>query len=75
MVRAKFKVLSIKKTQFTDGIGSVIELSPVISGSDENKEFYKWTPSGKIELGTINESSAEQFEIGAEFYVDFSPAN
>lgn len=74
-VRAKFKVVSIKRTQFMDGPGSVVELSPVVSGSAENKEFYKWTPSGRIELGTINESAAEQFEIGKDYYVDFSKAD
>jgi hypothetical protein len=74
MVRAKFYVVSVKKTKFMDGLGSVVELTPVINGSDENKEFYKWTPSGRIELGTINEEAAKQFEIGKEYYVDFTPA-
>ena len=72
--RAKFYVVSVKKTKFSDGIGSVVELSPVVSGSEENKEFYKWTPSGRIELGTINEKAAAEFEIGKEYYVDFTPA-
>lgn len=57
-----------------DGIGTVVKLNPVISGSDENKEFYKHSPSGSIELGTVNEAAAAQFEIGKEYYVDFSLA-
>jgi hypothetical protein len=74
MIRAKFYVVSLKKTKFTDGIGTVVELLPVISGSDENKEFYKWTPSGRVELGTINDKVAASFEVGKEYYIGFTPA-
>lgn len=77
-VRAKFRVVSLKQTHLNMStgteIGTVVELLPVTSGSDENKEFYKWTPSGKIELGTLNESAAKAFEIGKEYYVDFNCA-
>ncbi len=75
-VRAKFYVSSLKQTKMGMGseVGTVIELYPVMNGSDENKEFYKYTPSGKLELGTVNEEAAKQFEIGKEYYVDFTPA-
>lgn len=56
-------------------IGTTVNLSPVIIGSEENKDFYKWTPSGRIELGTLNPKAAEQFEIGKEYYVEFTPAD
>jgi hypothetical protein len=78
MVRAKFYVVSLTKQKMwngADGIGTVIKLSPIMSGSEENKEFYKYTPPGSIELGTVNEAAAEKFEIGKEYYVDFTPAN
>lgn len=74
-VRAKFKVISITITEHWDktkGNISTIKLSPVISGSDKNKEFYAATPSGDITLGTINDSAASQFELGKEYYVDFT---
>jgi hypothetical protein len=77
MVRAKFYVSTLTKQKMyngQDGIGVVVKLNPVISGSDENKDFYKLSPSGSIELGTVNESAAAQFEIGKEYYVDFTPA-
>jgi hypothetical protein len=51
-----------------DGVGTVIKLSPVMNGSDENKEFYKYSPSGSIEFGTVNEGAAAQFDIGKEYY-------
>lgn len=75
-VRSKFYV-SEKKTVAQgvgDPSGDYIVLSPVISGSDENKSFYKWTPSGKIELGVVNPNAASQFEVGKEYYIDFTQA-
>lgn len=74
MVRAKFKVDSIQPGNITDSEGKSITLSPVISGSKENEDFYRWTPGGQILLSTINEAAAAQFEVGKEFYVDFTPA-
>lgn len=76
-VRAKFYVVSPTKQKMwgsNTGIGTVIKLNPVMSGSKENEEFYKYSPSGSIELGTINEAAATSFEIGKEYYVDFTPA-
>ena len=70
-VRAKMKVGSIELQQ--GGGGSVV-LFPVASGSAENEQFYKYTPSGKLELSTINADAIGQFELGKEFYIDISPA-
>lgn len=75
MVRAKFYVSEVKRVKWQNQEELVtICLHPVVSGSEENKEFYKYTPSGQIELGTINAEAAKQFELGKEFYVDFSLA-
>lgn len=71
-VRAKFKVLSV--TEHADGLKTA-NLQPVTSGSPENAEFFKWTPSGQIQLGTINPAAAEQFKPGTEMYVDFTPCD
>ena len=76
-VRAKFVVQSVTMTQHWDrekGHLATIRLAPVNSGSDENKKFYEATPSGHIELGTVNQDAAAQFVLGAEIYVDFTPA-
>lgn len=70
-VRAKYKVQSV--TEVEGGFKSV-RLSAVTCGSPENDKFFKWTPSGAIDMGTINEAVAEQFKPGKEFYVDFTPA-
>jgi hypothetical protein len=76
MVRTKFYVSTLTKQKMGQQgeIGAVIKLNPVMSGSDENEKFYRYSPSGSIELGTVNEEAAKQFEIGKEYYVDFNPA-
>jgi hypothetical protein len=54
-----------------------IELSPVYGNGDpnhENTKFWQSSPSGKIELGTINLDAAEAFELGKDYYVDFTRA-
>lgn len=72
MVRAKFRVESIART--VNG-GHTVTLSPVTSGSEENKVFYKLTPYGSIALNTINDSAMKAFgDPGDLFYVDFTPA-
>lgn len=69
-VRAKFKVTSITETE--GGLKS-IKLQPVTSGSPENTKFFKYTPYGSIEMGTVNPAAAEKFKPGMEMYVDFTP--
>ena len=70
-IRAKFKVTNIAD----NGEGmKTVSLSPVCSGSPENESIFKWTPSGSISMGTINAEAAKDFEIGKEFYVDFTAA-
>lgn len=76
MVRAKFKVNSITRMPGYGGVKEfqTIRLSPVTSGSEENQRFYGSTPTGQIELGCANAEAVAQFDLGQEFYVDFTPA-
>lgn len=69
-VRAKFKCVENR----TIGESAAIRLVPVSSGSEENEEFFKWTPGGEIYLSVVNPAAAEQFEVGKEYFVDFTPA-
>lgn len=79
-VRAKFFVTKVEPFNTVgEPEGYTIELEPVYDGSAENKDFYKWTPAGRIVLGTINPEAAKEFGAGGdfygkEFYVDFTPA-
>lgn len=68
--RAKFKCDSIELT----ADGATVKLTPVVSGSEENKQFYRWTPAGGATLGVVSRDTAGQFEPGREYYVDFTPA-
>lgn len=74
MVRAKFKVESYETHldhQSKDELRN-IKLTPVTGSSEENKKFFRWTPFGKIEIGTLNPEAWKQFPLGAEVYVDFN---
>lgn len=75
-VRAKFTVTEKAQRKYgaSGELQTTVKLSPVTSGSDENKEFYHYTPSGSIDLGTINPQVVDSFELGKEYYVDFTPA-
>jgi len=79
-VRAKFFVQSKSWEEIGTGKGNNPEqggeviLSPVIRGSQENEQFYNLTPGGQIALRTINRSAYAQFVAGAEYYIDFTPA-
>lgn len=68
MVRAKFKCQSVTETEN----GKSVILSGVTGGSTENEQFFKWTPSAKIEMGILNPAAAEKFQVGAEYYCDFT---
>lgn len=77
-VRAKFKVTKLSQTEHWDkqkGHIHEVTLTPVTSGSKENEAFYTATPCGQIQLGTINDEAAQQFKLGGEMYVDFTPAD
>lgn len=69
-VRAKFVVTEVAQTV----AGSRIRMSPVTGTSEENKSFFKWTPSGQLDMGIVAPETAAVFTPGAEFYVDFTPA-
>ena len=68
--RCKFKCTRVEKMG-TEGTDQHAKFEAVISGSEENESFFRWTPSGQLSLGTVREG---QFEEGKEYYLDISPA-
>jgi hypothetical protein len=76
-VRAKFRLNSYE-TCLAGWTGGkelrTLKFTPVIDGSPENKKFYSYTPSGSLELGTVNPEAWEKFELGKEYYLDFTLA-
>lgn len=55
------------------GFNTVYE--PNAAEDTENARFTKATPWGDIKLGIDNPAAIEQFEVGKEYYVDFTPAS
>jgi hypothetical protein len=54
-----------------------IKMAPVYGNGDlshENTKFWNASPSGSLMLGTVNLDAAKQFELGKEYYIDFTPA-
>jgi hypothetical protein len=70
-MRAKLKV---EYTVKTGEESETLIMSPVTTGSEENKSFAKWTPWGKLELGISNPDLVGSFNPGDEFIVDFTRA-
>jgi len=70
MVRMKFTITSKEEVP---GGGYNIKAIPVTSGSKENDEFFRWTPSGELKFGTINKVAADLIHVGKAYYIDISP--
>jgi hypothetical protein len=71
-VRAKFKVSNV------EGVGDEsrnVYLQPVYSDTEENKAFWNATPGGSIQLSITNPAAYQQFKVGQDYYVDFTPAD
>lgn len=75
MIRCKFKCINVNVPEKdTPEATASLELVPVYANSKENKRFFKYTPGGEIKLQVVNPEAAKQFEIGKEYYVDFTAA-
>lgn len=48
-----------------------VKLTPV--QGDENKTWSQWTPGGSVELSITNPEAIKAFEVGKDYFVDFSP--
>jgi hypothetical protein len=72
-VRAKFECVGIDDQPKCESKN--VSFTPVISGSEENKSFSKYTPSGSLELNISYETEASNaFEVGSEYYLDITKA-
>lgn len=77
-VRAKFVVRSITRDQSFSSHPAkevhTIHLFPVYSQdpASENRKFWEATPTGEVKLGVVNPAAGSFFELGAEYYLDFT---
>lgn len=61
----------VKIEQVEGQEGGTIRLVPVTGyGGEENKTFWKYTPSGTFEFNSINPAAFDAFRLGQEYYVD-----
>lgn len=71
--RCKFRVESIAPTEPADDTMHIV-MRAVTSGSEENAEFFRYTPAGELKLWTVKKAAAAQLEVGKEYFIDISPA-
>lgn len=77
-VRAKFRCYSIEHFSQEPGGSRRVKLAPVYPGqnpTEEDKAFWKYTPSGTLEMTIDNPPAADMFEIGKVYYLDFTRAD
>lgn len=74
MVRGKF-VLQVKSENMWSPTARVLKFSAVCNGTEENRNFHKYTPSGTLEMTVDNPTALEYFELGKAYYLDFTKAD
>lgn len=81
-IRAKFFCKEIIRTGWSDngtpklGSAVVYKFAAVYSNdpNHENKAFWDATPSAELSM-TITNADAQVFELGQEYYLDFSTSD
>jgi hypothetical protein len=69
-VRAKFVCHTVTKAlAYPDRFQWTYVFGAVTGGNKENESFWRYTPSGRIELSAIRD---DLFEVGKEYYIDFT---
>lgn len=53
-IRCKFQVSSVEKTDQDQG--RRLNMVACVSDAGDNKNWYKWTPSGSFSINVMNES-------------------
>ena len=76
-VIAKFRCNSIELYSNEPGGNRRVKLTPAYPNKDateEDKAFWKYTPSGSLEMTIDNPPAADLFEIGGYYYLTFERA-
>jgi hypothetical protein len=74
MIRAKFVVNSIERSRYANS-DTIRMLAIYDDSTAENRRFSKATPSGKLEMIISVPEALSEFELGREFYLDFTPVD
>lgn len=76
-VRAKFRVTEKNNRAPYNADGKptcTVVLSAVNGEKAENKSWAKYTPSGQLTMSIDNPEAYDAFELGKEYFLDFTPA-
>ena len=76
-VIAKFRCNSIEWYSPEPDGARRVKLSPAFPGKDateEDKAFWRYTPSGSIDMYIDNPPASDLFEIGKNYYITFEAA-
>lgn len=75
-VRAKFQChgLTHLPTSNPNDVNVSATFGAVYNNSPENAVWSKYTPSGQIMMNITNPGAIAAFEIGKEYYIDFTLA-
>lgn len=74
-VRAKFFCQKVTPTveEAPEAPSRQVSFSAVCRGA-ANRQWSSATPAGSISMNIRNDAATTQFEVGKEYYVDFTPA-
>lgn len=74
-VRAKFQCVEIKQLFGNPDGSAEVRLTAVYGNGEANKEWSQWTPQGNLTMLITNPAAIDQFDLGAEYFIDFTPAS
>lgn len=73
MTRAKFRCQSVETFGTDVDAQRTYRFQAIYDESvPEDRRYARYTPSGELRIGVTN--SAVTFELGASYYLDFTPA-
>lgn len=75
-VRAKFicNVVEPEQYQGEDAFKIILNATTPHNADGDMEKYWKYTPSGSLELRTVNSKAADQFKVGKYYYLDISEA-
>lgn len=75
-VRGKFKLTAIEQCSWAKGgsVAHTLKFRTIYDQSiPEDQRFAKATPTGSLEMQVDNPAALEQFALGGDYYLDFTP--
>lgn len=74
-VRAKFLLSEVTNTAYNPAAKRLKFTAQYDVSIPEDQRFQKATPWGEFEMQVDNPAAVAQFELGKQYYIDFTPAD